>query len=35
MYARVARCEGADGDALRRFADEINESTEPDDPAVG
>jgi hypothetical protein len=24
MYARVARWEGADGDALRRSADEIN-----------
>ena len=29
MYAPVARWEGADGDALRRFADEVNESSEP------
>jgi hypothetical protein len=37
MYARVARWEGATGEALRRFADEIGQSPEPPPgvPATG
>jgi hypothetical protein len=32
MYARVARWEGAEGDALRRSADEINAQAESGPP---
>jgi hypothetical protein len=32
MYARVARWEGAEGDAMRRTADEINSDSESGPP---
>lgn len=37
MYARVARWEGGNGDALRRVSKEINDSPEPPEgvPATG